>query len=68
MLYILGYLTSACAKRDAVGRKPKRAVFAKEGLKVCEEEMEKEIQCMLFSGVYPGDTDIYPLKCRCGLG
>ncbi|TDL19376.1 hypothetical protein BD410DRAFT_752259 [Rickenella mellea] len=43
VLYHLAYLVSAVSKRDAVGRRPKRKVFAVEGLGVLEKESRKEI-------------------------
>ncbi|KAH8111978.1 hypothetical protein DFH11DRAFT_1512413 [Phellopilus nigrolimitatus] len=43
VLYHLAYLVSSTSKRDAVGRKPKRKVFAGEGLTVWEKEVKKEI-------------------------
>ncbi|KAK0479523.1 hypothetical protein IW261DRAFT_1564172 [Armillaria novae-zelandiae] len=42
ILLILAYLVSAISRRDPVGRKPKRKVFAIEGLAVWEREMRKE--------------------------
>lgn len=38
ILYVLAFLLSAVAKRDPVGRKPRKGVFAKEGLGVLERE------------------------------
>lgn len=38
ILYVFAFLLSAVAKRDAVGRKPRKGVFAKEGLSVLERE------------------------------
>ncbi|KII93109.1 hypothetical protein PLICRDRAFT_170892 [Plicaturopsis crispa FD-325 SS-3] len=38
----LALLVSASASRDAVGRRPKRAVFAKEGGRVCESTLAGE--------------------------
>jgi hypothetical protein len=38
VLYVLAFLLSAVAKRDAVGRKPKKGLFAREGLGVLERE------------------------------
>ncbi|KZV70281.1 hypothetical protein PENSPDRAFT_631924 [Peniophora sp. CONT] len=38
ILFALGYLVSASAKRDPVGRKPKRATFAQAGLDNLEEK------------------------------
>jgi len=40
----MGALVSSVAKRDPVGRKPKRKVFAAEGLAVLNREIEKEVQ------------------------
>ena len=51
ILYVLVYLLSAVAKRDAVGRKPRKAVFAKEGLSVLEREGWGDV---LVSGVGSG--------------
>lgn len=45
VLYHLAYLVSSVAKRDAVGRKPKRKVFATAGLGVWEKEVRKELYC-----------------------
>ena len=42
MLYVLTCLVSAAAKRDGVGRKPKKKVFAKEGLTAVSAEIEPE--------------------------
>jgi hypothetical protein len=38
ILYVLAFLLSAVAKRDAVGRKPRKGLFAREGLGVLERE------------------------------
>jgi hypothetical protein len=38
VLYVLAFLLSAAGKRDVVGRKPKKGVFAREGLGVLERE------------------------------
>jgi len=46
---------SATAKRDAVGRKPKRKVFATEGLAVWESEVTREISFTLWAGI--GDLE-----------
>lgn len=42
VLMILAFLITSVAKRDPVGRKPKRKVFAMEGLMVVEKELKKE--------------------------
>src|ERR1700722_17801502 len=43
ILYFLGFLVSSTAKRDAVGRKPKRTAFATQGLAVLVKEEAKGI-------------------------
>ena len=42
----MGFLVSSVAKRDPVGRKPKRKVFAAEGLVVLEREAKKVVEGM----------------------
>jgi hypothetical protein len=42
----LGFLVTSIAKRDPVGRNPKRKVFAAEGLVVLEKEAKKEVKGM----------------------
>lgn len=44
ILFLLAFLVSSVAKRDAVGRKPKRKVFAAEGLSSWEKELNQELQ------------------------
>ncbi|KAG6818481.1 hypothetical protein H0H93_004665, partial [Arthromyces matolae] len=46
VLHILAFLLSAVAKRDAVGRAPKKGVFAKAGLEEVERllDVEKELK------------------------
>ncbi|KAJ7062788.1 hypothetical protein C8F01DRAFT_1135243 [Mycena amicta] len=44
VLYALGYLISAIARRDLVGRKPKRKTFVLEGLGVLEREAVRELK------------------------
>ncbi|OSD01133.1 hypothetical protein PYCCODRAFT_1468829 [Trametes coccinea BRFM310] len=43
ILFLLAFLVSSASKRDAVGRKPKRKVFATEGLATWETEAAREI-------------------------
>lgn len=43
VLYALGYLISAVARRDLVGRKPKRKTFVLEGLGVVSREAGREL-------------------------
>jgi hypothetical protein len=51
VLYLLGYLVSTTAKRDSVGRNPKRRVFALEGLRVAREEAKQEVRWGLGTGL-----------------
>ncbi|KAG9009078.1 hypothetical protein FRB90_008573 [Tulasnella sp. 427] len=51
ILYELAFLVSGVCKRDVVGRKPKRKIFVREGLGVCDE-VEKLVTMSLFSGVH----------------
>jgi hypothetical protein len=46
VLFSLGFLVSSVAKRDPVGRKPKRRMFAHEGVLSIERELRKETLCM----------------------
>ncbi|KAG6836022.1 hypothetical protein H0H93_012204 [Arthromyces matolae] len=50
VLHILAFLLSAVAKRDAVGRAPKKGVFAKAGLEEVERllDVEKELKDLLY--------------------
>ncbi|KAG8935972.1 hypothetical protein FRC00_010048 [Tulasnella sp. 408] len=50
ILYELAFLVSGVCKRDVVGRKPKRKIFVKEGLGVCEE-VEKLVTMSLLGGI-----------------
>ncbi|KAH9854482.1 hypothetical protein C2E23DRAFT_726704 [Lenzites betulinus] len=43
ILFLLAFLVSSASKRDAVGRKPKRKVFATEGLATWDAEALREI-------------------------
>ncbi len=47
-LYLLAFLISSVSKRNPVGRKPKRKVFATEGLTIAERELKKEIMRWLY--------------------
>ncbi|KAF9812532.1 hypothetical protein IEO21_06171 [Rhodonia placenta] len=55
VIFMLTFLVSATAKRDAVGRKPKRKVFASEGLSIWESEASREINFALWAGI--GDVE-----------
>ncbi|KAL0577825.1 hypothetical protein V5O48_004153 [Marasmius crinis-equi] len=44
ILYVLTFLVSAVAKKDPVGRKPKRKLFATEGLAAWEKEVKRELK------------------------
>ncbi|KAI0370118.1 hypothetical protein BV20DRAFT_944899 [Pilatotrama ljubarskyi] len=43
ILFLLAFLISSASKRDAVGRKPKRKVFATEGLATWDTEVARDI-------------------------
>lgn len=43
ILFLLTFLVSSAAKRDAVGRRPKRKVFASEGLGCWDGEVSSEL-------------------------
>uniref|UniRef100_A0A5K1JYP9 Probable 3-oxoacyl-[acyl-carrier-protein] reductase oxidoreductase (EC) n=1 Tax=Ganoderma boninense TaxID=34458 RepID=A0A5K1JYP9_9APHY len=49
ILFLLGFLISSTSKRDAVGRKPKRKVFATEGLATWDVEASREISFSLWA-------------------
>jgi hypothetical protein len=48
VIFTLGFLVSSVSKRDPVGRKPKRRLFAQEGMLIVEKELKKELKCKLF--------------------
>ncbi|KAI0706088.1 hypothetical protein BC835DRAFT_1312173 [Cytidiella melzeri] len=43
LLFLLGFLVSSVAKRDVLGRKPRRKVFAAEGLSAWDREIAQAI-------------------------
>jgi len=45
VLFFLGFLTTCIAKRDAMGRKPRRKLFATEGLAMFEKEAAPGLSC-----------------------
>lgn len=47
VIFSLGFLVSSIGKRDPVGRKPKRRLFAQEGVLAIEKELRKETSCMM---------------------
>lgn len=49
IFYLIGFLLTSVSKRDPMGRKPRRKVFAIEGLKVWEREITKSLDCMTLS-------------------
>lgn len=53
ILYLVGFLLTSVSKRDAMGRKPRRKIFAIEGLKAWEKEITKPLDCtpLPFSGI-----------------
>ncbi|KAL6307835.1 hypothetical protein BKA93DRAFT_727071 [Sparassis latifolia] len=55
VLFLLAFLVSSTAKRDAVGRKPKRKVFAIEGLAAWENNLTQEILFTPWAGM--GDVE-----------
>jgi len=46
IIYGLGFLVSSISKRDPVGRKPKRRVYANEGIISMDKELKKEVICV----------------------
>ncbi|OCH87544.1 hypothetical protein OBBRIDRAFT_796085 [Obba rivulosa] len=60
VLFLLAFLISSTAKRDAVGRKPKRKIFAAEGLATWETEATREI--CLTSCATLGDVEEIELR------
>jgi hypothetical protein len=55
VLFVLVFLLTAVAKRDVVGRKPKKAVFAREGLAVLEREGWGDVLIGVVEGQELGD-------------
>ncbi|KAJ3557467.1 hypothetical protein NM688_g1462 [Phlebia brevispora] len=55
ILFLLAFLVSSVAKRDAVGRKPKRKIFASEGLRSWEQELGQDIAFPLWASL--GDVE-----------
>lgn len=51
VIFTLGFLISSISKRDPVGRKPKRRMFANEGMLVVDKELKKEIPCTFLLSV-----------------
>ncbi|KAF5332751.1 hypothetical protein D9611_005428 [Ephemerocybe angulata] len=49
VLMVLTFLITSVAKRDPVGRKPKRKLFAMEGLVVVEKELKKDPNLPLYA-------------------
>ncbi|KAF9651557.1 hypothetical protein BDM02DRAFT_3090718 [Thelephora ganbajun] len=45
IFYLVGFLLTSVSKRDAMGRKPRRKLFAIEGLKAWEKETTKPLDC-----------------------
>lgn len=45
IIFALGFLVSSASKRDPVGRKPKRKLFASEGILVVDRELRKDASC-----------------------
>ncbi|KAH9486026.1 hypothetical protein JR316_0000090 [Psilocybe cubensis] len=51
VLYTLGFLVSSISKRDPVGRKPKRRLYAEEGVLTVERELKKELALPIWASV-----------------
>ncbi|KAF8346134.1 hypothetical protein F5887DRAFT_962841 [Amanita rubescens] len=51
-LYLLAFLISSVSKRNPIGRKPKRKVFATEGLAIAERELKKEILLSQWTSIH----------------
>jgi len=49
VIFSLGFLVSSTAKRDPVGRKPKRRLFSQEGVMTVDKELRIEPSCMRHS-------------------
>ncbi|KAF8956437.1 hypothetical protein BDZ97DRAFT_1907180 [Flammula alnicola] len=49
VIFALGFLVSSVSKRDPVGRKPKRKLFANEGILVVDKELRKEVPLPLWA-------------------
>ncbi|CAA7269717.1 unnamed protein product [Cyclocybe aegerita] len=60
VVFGLGFLVSSVAKRDPVGRKPKRRVFASEGVALLEREVRKEVPLPLWASV----ADVHEIQLR----
>ncbi|KAJ3495993.1 hypothetical protein NLJ89_g10544 [Agrocybe chaxingu] len=60
IVFGLGFLISSVAKRDPVGRKPKRRVFASEGVALVDREVKKEVPLPLWASV----ADVREIQLR----
>ncbi|KAJ3918552.1 hypothetical protein F5877DRAFT_78902 [Lentinula edodes] len=60
ILYTLAFLVSCVAKKDPVGRRPKRKIFAVEGLSTWERELKKELSLPSFASM--GDLEGIDLR------
>ncbi|EGO18936.1 hypothetical protein SERLADRAFT_418607 [Serpula lacrymans var. lacrymans S7.9] len=58
VVFLLTYLISTTAKRDPVGRKSKRKIFAAEGLAIWEKEIQRELKLPTWAGV----ADAYEIE------
>lgn len=47
IFYLVVFLLTSISKRDAMGRKPRRKIFAIEGLKAWGKEITKPLDCMI---------------------
>ncbi|KLO07025.1 hypothetical protein SCHPADRAFT_837227 [Schizopora paradoxa] len=68
VLIQLAYLVSSVSKRDAVGRRPRRKVFAAEGINLLEKEIQKEIPLDPWADLYdPSDVGERMVKMHADL-
>ncbi|KAF8621735.1 hypothetical protein AX15_007535 [Amanita polypyramis BW_CC] len=56
VLYLLAFLVSSASKRNPVGRKVKRKVFATEGLAIVERELRKEMALPQWASVHDAEN------------
>ncbi|KAJ3789960.1 hypothetical protein GGU10DRAFT_303991 [Lentinula aff. detonsa] len=68
VLYIVAFLVSCVAKKDPVGRRPKRKIFAIEGLSTWERELKKELHLPTFASLgYLEEIDLRLAKIKADL-
>ncbi|KXN87809.1 hypothetical protein AN958_08125 [Leucoagaricus sp. SymC.cos] len=68
VIYVLGFLVSSLAKRDLIGRKPKKKVFATEGIIAIDKETKKELAFPTWASIFDvKETDLRLKKIRADL-